>query len=239
VQGAHQWWKKFVDILKYIEFKGGFADPCLMIKQSNDGTVFASIHVEDNFCVGHPKALNTFVEDLKKQGLMVKVFKELTAYLCSLILKDKKKAWIGQLHLIAKLQEKSGYLVDKMQSYQTPGMPGQRVVRVLEDWQKISKEDQKVYHLAVGTLLYLLKYSRLYLANLLCELSKALDEASQGIFKELKRVIKFVLDTAGYGLKIEPIEKAVGESWSLTVVSDSDYARDVETRISVTGFCVF
>jgi len=32
VQGARQWWKKFVGILKHIEFKGGFADPCLMIK---------------------------------------------------------------------------------------------------------------------------------------------------------------------------------------------------------------
>jgi len=71
------------------------------------------------------------------------------------------------------------------------------------------------------------------------ELSKALDGASQATLKELKRVIKILLDTADYGLKIEPIEKAVGESWSLTVVSDSDYARDVETRISVTGFCVF
>jgi len=35
VQGAHQWWKKFIAILKNIEFKGGFADPCLMIKHSN------------------------------------------------------------------------------------------------------------------------------------------------------------------------------------------------------------
>jgi len=32
VQGACQWWKKFVEILKHVEFKGGFADPCLMIK---------------------------------------------------------------------------------------------------------------------------------------------------------------------------------------------------------------
>jgi len=61
--------------------------------------------MDDNFCVGHPKALKTFVEDLKKQGFTVKVSKELTDYLsCSIkFLKDKKRAWIGQLHLIAKL----------------------------------------------------------------------------------------------------------------------------------------
>jgi len=32
VQGAHQGWKKFVEILKNINFKGGCADLCLMIK---------------------------------------------------------------------------------------------------------------------------------------------------------------------------------------------------------------
>ncbi len=49
VQGACQWWKKFIAILKNIDFKGGFADLCLIIKHSNNGTVFASVYV-DNFC---------------------------------------------------------------------------------------------------------------------------------------------------------------------------------------------
>jgi len=118
-----------------------------MIKHSNDGTVYASVYVNDNFCVGHTKALNTFVEDLKKQGLMVKVSEKLTDYLsCSIkFLQDRKSTWVGQLHLIAKLQEKFGHLVTKMQSYCTPGTPSQRIVRVKEDWMKISKEDQKLY----------------------------------------------------------------------------------------------
>ncbi len=77
------------------------------------------------------------------------------------------------------------------------------------------------------------------MANPLRELSKALDRASQATFKELQRVIKFVLDTADYGLKIEPTSKPIGEAWTMTVFLDSDYAGDAETRISVTGFCVF
>ena len=134
--------------------------------------------------IGHTEALKIFVEDLKKQRLMVKVSEKLTDYLSCLIkfLQDRKSAWVGQPHLIAKLQEKFGLLVTKMQSYHTPGTPGQRTIRVKEDWMKVSKEDQKLYHLAVGTLLYLLKYSRPCLANPLCKLSKALDGASEGTF---------------------------------------------------------
>jgi len=241
VQGARQWWKKFVGILKTIEFKGGYTDPCLMIKHSDDGTVFASIYVDDNFCVGHTKALKMFVEDFKKQGLTVKVSSKLTNYLsCSIkISEDRKSAWIGQPHLIKKLCAKFGHLVQNMQSYWTPGTSGLWIVKVQEEWNKISKEDQKLYCSAVRTLLYLLKYSRPCLANSLRELSKALDGANQATFKELKRVIKFVLDTADYRLKIKLIQKPVGAAWTMTVFSDSDYAGDSDTRISVTGFCFF
>ncbi len=228
VQGACQWWKKFITILKNIEFKGGFANLCLMIQRSNNGTVFASVYVDNNFCVGHTKALKTFVEDLKKQGLMVKVSEKLTNYLSCMIKfsQDRKSAWVGQPHLIAKLQEKFGYLVTKMQSYCTPGTPGQRVVKAQEEWMKISREDQKLYQSAVGTLLYLVKYSRPCLANPLRVLSKALHSANQATFKELKYLIKFALNTADYGLKIKPFEKPMGEAWTMTVFFNSDYAGD-------------
>ncbi len=83
--------------------------------------------MDDNFCVGHPKALAMFVEDLKKQGLTIKVSSKLTDYLsCSIkISEDRKSAWIGQPHLIEKLHAKFGHLVQNMQSYHTPGTPGQ------------------------------------------------------------------------------------------------------------------
>jgi len=87
---------------------------------------------------------------------------------------------------------------------------------VTEEDKKISKEDQKIYQSTAGMLLYLLKYSCPCLANPLRKLSKALDGASQGTFKELKRVIKFVLDTTEYGLKIQPEPEQEGKLWRLT-----------------------
>jgi hypothetical protein len=66
-----------------------------------------------------------------------------------------------------------------------------------------------------------------------------MDGASLAAFKELKHVIKFVLDTKTMGLKMNPkITTGISE-WDIVVYTDSDWAGDKETRISVTGFIVF
>ena len=58
-----------------------------------------------------------------------------------------------------------------------------------------------------------------------------------GTYLELLRVIKFVLDTKNYCLKISP--KFNSSSLNLKVFCDSDWAGDPETRISVTGFIIY
>ena len=120
--------------------------------------------------------------------------------------------------------------------YKSPGTPGKIVVRQKEF--TIPREDQKVYRSGVGLLLYLIKYSRPDIANPVRELTKALDGANTAAFKELKRVIKFVLDTRMLGLKLIPKLNDNG-NWSIVAYSDSDYAKDPTTRKSVTGFIIY
>ncbi len=56
--------------------------------------------------------------------------------------------------------------------------------------------------------------------------------------KELKRCVKFVLDTSDFGLKISPTELDDGH-WTIMVYTDSDWAGDKDTRLSVSGFIVY
>jgi len=129
-------------------------------------------------------------------------------------------------------------MVKGLQTYATPGTPGLHMVQPLIITEEMTAR-MPMYRSAVGTLLFLLKHSRPDLANPLRELSKVLDCPTEAALKELKRVIKFVLDTKEYGLKIKPMIEDADDSWSVTVFSDSDYAGDAETRVSVTGFCIF
>jgi hypothetical protein len=128
--------------------------------------------------------------------------------------------------------------VKKLTKYRTPGTPSYNIVRPGKDEEKVSEDDQKLYRSGVGSLLYMVKHSRPDIANVVRELAKCMDGATPAAFKELKRVIKFVLDTKDYGLKIQP--KVVdGDKWDLVVYSDSDWAGDKEDRRSVSGYVMF
>jgi hypothetical protein len=51
------------------------------------------------------------------------------------------------------------------------------------------------------------------------------------------QVIKFVLDTKEYCLKLAP--ELENEEWEMVSYSDSDWAGDPDSRISVTGFVIY
>ena len=87
---------------------------------------------------------------------------------------------------------------------------------------------QELYRSGVGSLLcYLIKHSRPDISNIVCELAKCMGGASEAAMKELLQVIKFVMDTRNFGLKIEP-KLPQKEMWNMLVYSHSDWAEDKE-----------
>ena len=238
VQASRSFFLKLVKKLKGFGFEQSKADPCLMIKRSNKGLVILALYVDDILCIGNKDAIQDTVEKLKKV-FTIKVTTSLSDYLSCEILFDKyrKRAWIGQPHLIKKLESKFGEYARDAMLCKTPGTPNQGVIRPTEDSKLIPSEEQTRYRSGVGMLLYLVKHSRPDIANAVRELSKCMDKATQQAVKELKRVIRFVLATKDYGLKLSP-NGSLGK-WSVNVYSDSDWAGDKDTRLSVTGFVIF
>ena len=72
-----------------------------------------------------------------------------------------------------------------------------------DDEKAISSENQAEYRSGIGMLLFLTKFSRPDIANLVCELSKMNDRTNESHLKELLRVIKFVLDTRYWSVRYE------------------------------------
>jgi hypothetical protein len=124
------------------------------------------------------------------------------------------------------LKEKFENEVNNLSDYGTPGTPRFKIVRPSNKTEKIDGNLQLKYHIGVGMLLYLIKYSRPNLANKVRELNKCIDGANLAAYKEILTVVKFVLDTKDYCLKLNPVFE--NEEWDLVSCSNSDWSGDPE-----------
>jgi hypothetical protein len=128
-------------------------------------------------------------------------------------------------------------LVESLKAFSTPAPPRTMVNRLDKDDTLIPVDQQKKYRSGVGMLLYLVKHTRLYLANSVRELSKVADGATMAHWKFLLRCIKYVITTENLALKVKH-NKLEGMA-ELEGISDSDYGADQETRISVFGWNLY
>ena len=119
----------------------------------------------------------------------------------------------------------------------TPGTPTFTAKKLENEEDKVNAKDHKTNRSGVGTLLSLTKHSRPDISNLVRELSKTMDAPAPGHLKEMYKLIMFVLSTKDYGLKFKLIKTI--RKWVLRALSDSDFASDKETRISVFGYVIF
>jgi hypothetical protein len=132
------------------------------------------------------------------------------------------------------LEAQFGGEVCNKRVYKIPGTPRFKIVLPDDDDDVINPSLQSCYRSSVGMLLYLTKYSGPDLCNVVRELAKCMKKATKGNYLEMLRVVKFVIDTKNFCLRIQLEFK--GKNWSLRVFCDSDLAGNSETRISVTGF---
>jgi hypothetical protein len=144
---------------------------------------------------------------------------------------------IHQPKLLKHLEQEFKGLIEKPKSYRTPAGPKTAIVRPQPEDPRISESDQSVYRSGVGMLLYLVKHSRPEISNAVRELSKVCDGATQAHWKALMRTIQYVLTTKNIGLKIKP--KPMDGKYTLEGYSDSEYAGDKDTRISVYGYVIY
>jgi hypothetical protein len=109
-----------------------------------------------------------------------------------------------QPHLLIRLTRKFREVIREMRKYLTPGTPRFKIQRSTDDLEVINDDFQRKYCSGVGMILYLTKYSRPDISNIVRELSKCMNAASWDSYQELLHVIKFINDTKSFGLKVMP-----------------------------------
>ena len=136
-----------------------------------------------------------------------------------------------------ELRAKIGDRAMKERLSLAPGSPRFTARRLENLEDKVSPEEHETYRSGVGTLLYLPKYSRPDFCNSVRELSKTMDAPVPVQLKEMYKVKRYVLSTKEHGLEFG-LRKDM-KKWALKALSDSDFASDKETRISVFGYIIY
>ena len=151
--------------------------------------------------------------------------------------KLKTRGWLGQPSIIKSLEQNFGKRAMKKRLSLTPGTPRFTARRLENPEDKVSPEEHETYRSGVGTLQYLTKHSGPDICNPVRELSKTMEAPAPVHLKEMYKLIRFVLSTKDHGLKFELMNDI--KKWALKALSDSDFASDKETRISVFGYIIY
>ena len=233
VQAARQWFLKFEEALKTIGFRNNQIDPCLFIKKDDGKFCAICVYVDDCILTGDQTMMKEVIEGLKKV-FAIKIQKNIDDFLGCNIIMGKNDINIFQKRIHDNLKDliEPNVSTDK---FKTPSSPGFAVVRQEKKEGLLNGKDQKWFRSSVGSLLYMVKFSRPDIANSVRELSKVMDLANYGQKKELNRLLNFVYHGGVKGLKMKPTEETI---WEIEAFSDSDFAGDKNGRRSVTGFII-
>jgi hypothetical protein len=93
-------------------------------------------------------------------------------YLSCHIVESKKEAKLTMIqpHLLIRLAQKFGEEIKKMRKYLTSSTPRFKIQKSTDDLEVIDNDLQRKYCSGVGILLYLAKYSRPDISNIVREL---------------------------------------------------------------------
>jgi len=182
VQSAREFYRKLVDTLKGLGFVENKSDPCLLSKWEDDEIILVGVYVDDCLVIGKQDQIEKLIVELNNGGFNLKITSSLTDYLSCRVIESesRKEIKIAQPHLINNLSNKFEEEVRRLKVFKTPGTPRFKIVRPDDDSALIDSELQKRYRSGVGMLLYLTKYTRPDLCNVVRELSKCVDGATMG-----------------------------------------------------------
>ena len=83
----------------------------------------------------------------------------------------------------------------------------------------------------------MVKYLQPDIANAVREFSKVNDKANQAHYKQILHTVKYVINTKKKILKLRLERKDF--KWTFKCLCHSDYTEYKDTRLSVTGYCVY
>ena len=233
-QSARCWNTTLDEYLKSVGYRKSNADECIYVKSMKDvnghiSFVILGVYVDDIIPVSNDTAL------LKaEKAALCERFEMVDQgeihYLLGMSIKrdrESRTLTISQPNYVEKVLRKFG--MENCKPVSTPLEPGRR-------FQQLSPNDEpfdvQTYQQAIGCLTYVSTATRPDIAAAVGVLSQYMSKPSKDHWTGVKRILRYLKGTLKYGLKFSVHE----EEPELFGYSDADWAGDVDTRRSTSGY---
>jgi hypothetical protein len=237
-QAPRNWNKNIVEQIKSLGFKQCVLDNCLFVKYINQEIYLISLYVDDILVAGSNLKE---VERIKRQfteRYEMKDLGELNFYLGMKITRTDKFIKLDQSGYIREILEKYDYLLRGYEgrTYNTP-MERELKLRKLERLSMSAKQKAYVaefpYQNIVGALLYLALNTRPDISYAVGVLARFNTYPNYRACKALVRLLIYLRTTPSVGIQFK------NDDLNLFAYSDADWAGDLDTRRSTTGYVVY
>ena len=187
---AMAFWRKLVTVMKKLNCDRSRADPCLHYKWTTDIIILWLSWIDDCIYAGKEDQVNKM-----KQEFMVELDSEDSGALneCVGVKVERKddELKLTQPVLVQSLEDEFG--VPKNVPKHLPAPPGKEL---LSDGERLIPAEEKIYRSGVGKLLFIMRYSRPDVLNVVRELSKWMTCGSTvDHMKILHQTINYIVHT--------------------------------------------
>ena len=231
------WYRTLTNALKEEGFTPTDDDPCLFV--FNDGTIEMKlgIHVDDGLVVSNSEESwrKVLTNLANKHGLTVsdsgapKTFVGMNVTIGPDFVKLSHESKIKEI-----VRE---FLADVNKMYRSPASPGAKLDPTPHRGTK--------YRTLLGKLMHLAVWTRPDIAVDVGHGAKVQDNATEGDWKALLRIVGYLNSTPAHGLiyeretAVEASNRRIGKRGCIEGYVDADYAEDETDRKSVTGYVFF
>lgn len=227
-QAPRCWNRKFCDFLQRYKFVQTDADECIFYSNFKGCVIYLALFVDDGLVACKSRAaLDGVLKKLRSEF-------EITIGSCNnfaglQIIRDriKKTMFLHQGAYTRKILEL--FRMSQAKRVSVPADPSVALQPVESDEEKLCNAP---YREAVGSLMFLATVSRPDIAFAINTASKFVNQPSEKHWHAVKRIFAFLVGTKDVGI----MYRSDGSEPQLIGYSDADYASDLETRRSTTGY---